>query len=215
MPNNETPGSLYYLFFLNLKAGTFTEIMNTSKHIGFCVLSVFGLFLNAYSQRQTLIGIQLNGEIYPGTFRPAMGLTFEKQLTKHSGVETGILFRTEESSGTITYTDASGSQPYSFTVTEQHLNLPVLYKYYSNIINFSAGPMVDFYLGWKQEDDGSPLQIEDYDVDPKVKLGFLAKVSKVITLNKRFVLEPELRFGSVQTLEEAGLGIGIGWKYRF
>ena len=190
----------------------FTRNMNISKSIGFSFLFALGLFLNAYSQRQTLIGIQVNGEIYPGTFRPAMGLTFEKQFTKHSGFETGILFRTEESSGTITYT---GSPPYSFTVTEQHLNLPVLYKYYSSIINFSAGPMVDFYLGWKQENDDSPMQIEDYDVDPKVKLGFLAKVSKVITLNKRFVLEPELRFGSVQTLDEAGLGIGLGWKYRF
>ncbi|WP_158267623.1 hypothetical protein [Adhaeribacter arboris] len=57
--------------------------------------------------------------------------------------------------------------------------------------------------------------MENFKVNPKVRIGFLAKVSRVIPLNQQFILEPEIRFGSVQTLEEAGLGIGIAGKYRF
>lgn len=162
-----------------------------------------------------MAGLNVNGEIYPGKFRPTVGLAFEKQLTKRTGVETGIYYQTSKSEGIITYIDAAGSYTYSLIVSEGQLAVPFLYKYYSGILNFSAGPALDFYLGWKQKDDGSPVRIENFDVNPEVKVGFLTKVSKVISLNKQFILEPELRFGSVQILDEAGLGIGISGKYRF
>ena len=183
--------------------------------IGFYFLVTLGPCMHAYSQRQTLLGLNVNGEVYPNKFRPSVGLTFEKQFTRHSGVETGLFYRTWKSTGIITFTDASGSHTYFFTVSQRHLAVPALYKYYSRLLNFSAGPTLDFYLGWKQKNKGSPVRVESFDVDPKVKVGFLVKASKIIPLSKQFLLEPEIRFGSVQTLEEAGLGIGIAGKYKF
>ena len=63
---------------------------------------------------------------------------------------------------------------------------------------------MDYYLGWHQKDNAS-----------LIKIGFLARLSKVILLNQQFILEPEICFGSIQTLDEAGLGIDLAGKYRF
>jgi len=189
--------------------------LRTSTLVGLFLSLFLGLCLQSYSQRQTLVGLNFNSELYPEIVKPSIGATLERQITRHSGVETGLYYRTQLSSGIITHTDASGSHDYSFTVSQRHLTLPVLYKYYSKVINFSAGPTLDFYLAWKQKDNEFPYQMKSYDVESIIKIGFLTKVSKVISLNEQLVLEPEIRFGSVQTLDEAGLGLGIGGKYRF
>ena len=184
------------------------------KRVSLCFLLV-GFCLNSHSQRQTLVGLNINGEIYPDEFRPGIGVVLERQFTKHSGLESGLFYRTQLSTGIITYTDASGSHASSFTVAQRHVNLSVLYEYYSHLVNVSAGPAFDFYLGWKQKEDEFPFPMKSYDVSPKIKVGFLTKVSKVCPLSKQFVLEPEIRFGSVHTLDEAGIGIGLAGKYRF
>ncbi|RYE25741.1 MAG: hypothetical protein EOP45_04470 [Sphingobacteriaceae bacterium] len=179
------------------------------------LLFAIGLYLNAYSQRQDLIGLNVNGEIYQSKFNPSIGVTFEKQFSKHNGFESGIFYRTLKSSEQIYFVATPSFYIYSLTVSERYLTVPVLYKYYSRILNFSAGPTANLYVGWKQKDNGSPVHIDAYDIDPKFKVGFLTKLSKVIPLNKQLVIEPELRFGSVETWNEVGLGIGIAGKYRF
>jgi hypothetical protein len=181
----------------------------------FSLLFAIGFSINAYSQQQSLIGLNVNGDVYPSKFRPSVGLTFEKQFLIHSGFETGLFYRTSKLGGVITYIDASGSYSNSFVVSQRYLTIPVLYKYYSKILNFSAGPTVDFFLGWEQKDNGSSAQIDNLEVGRKVNVGFLVKAGKMIPLSKQLLLEPELRFGSVQTFDDINLGIGIAGKYRF
>jgi hypothetical protein len=91
----------------------------------------------------------------------------------------------------------------------------MLYKYYSKILNLSAGPTLDFYLGWKQKNNSSSTQISNLEVGRKVNVGFIVKAGKMIPLSKQFLLESELRFGSVQEFDNINLGIGIAGKYRF
>ncbi len=193
-----------------------TDILNMKifKRVYFILLFASGLFSHAFSQKQMLAGLNINGEIYSGGFIPAIGLTFEKQLTRHSGLETGLFYRTWKSSGVITYMDASGFFIYSLVVSQRHLSIPVLYKYYSNSINFSAGPTLDFYVGWKQKNRGSTVYIKDFSISPKVTAGFLGKVSKAFTLRKRLILEPEIRLEFIRTLNNAGYGVGIAGKYK-
>ncbi len=188
--------------------------MKTFKPVCFSFLFASGLFLSAFSQKQTLAGLNLNGDIYSGRFIPSVGMTFEKQFARHSGFETGLFYGAWKSNGIITYTDASGSYIYSFVVSQRHLNIPVLYKHYSKLINFTAGPVLDYYVGWKQKNKGSPVRIENFTIHPKLTVGFLGKVSKTFTLNNRFIIEPELRFGFMRVLNNAGFGGGIAGKYR-
>lgn len=144
-----------------------------------------------------------------------VGATFETRLGKHSGGETGLFYRTNRTTNITSYTDASGTYSYSFTIARKYLAAPLLYKYYSKSINFSAGPTFDFYIGWKQKNDEFPYQIQSYKVNPKVRIGFLSKVSKSIPVSKKFIIEPEIRFGSVQSIEEANLAIGVAGKHIF
>jgi hypothetical protein len=185
--------------------------MNISIRKIFSLLFAIGFSINAYSQQQSLIGLNVNGDVYPTRFRPSVGLTFEKQFLKHSGFETGFFYRTSKLSGVTYY--LSNSYPYAISL--RFLTVPILYKYYSKFLNFSAGPIVDFYLGWKEKNTGSLAQITNFEVGRKVNVGFLVKAGKIIPLSKQFFVEPELRFGSVYKFDEINLGIGIAGKYRF
>jgi hypothetical protein len=185
--------------------------MNISIRKIFSLLFTIGFSLNAYSQQQSLIGLNVNGNVYPSRFRPSVGLTFEKQFLKHSGFETGVFYRTEKLSGVTYY--LSNSYPFAFSM--RFLTVPILYKYYSKFLNFSAGPIVDYYLGWEEKYTGSVAHTTNVQVGRKVNFGFLVKAGKMIPLSKQFFVEPELRFGSVYKFDEINLGIGIAGKYRF
>jgi hypothetical protein len=74
----------------------------------FSLLLAIGFSMNAYSQQQSLIGLNVNGDVSPNKFRPSVGLTFDKQFLKHSGLETGLFYRTSKLSGVVTYMDESG-----------------------------------------------------------------------------------------------------------
>jgi hypothetical protein len=178
-------------------------------------LFIIGFSINAYSQQQSLIGLNLNGDVYTRKFSPSVGLTFEKQLLKHSGFETGLFYQTSKLGGVTTYTTSSGSFDYSFEYSQQYLTAPVLYKYYSRFLNFGAGPVLNVYLGWKQKNNGSGFLIDNLGVSRKVNVGFLVKAGKMIPLSKHFILEPELRFGSIPYFDNITLGIGVAGKYKF
>lgn len=169
--------------------------------------------LKNYAQKQWVAGVNMATDVYP-ELRPRVGITFEKQFRKHSGAETGLYYRTQRLTGFVSYTDFLSTNSYSFTVLSKYLSVPVLYKYYSDFLNFSAGPTVDFYVGWKQKNDASGLKIQSHTVTPKITIGYLAKVSKIFNLNRRFIVEPEIRFGSYQIFSEVNVALGIGGKYR-
>ena len=180
----------------------------------FTIISCCCLFsLKNYAQKQWLGGVNISTDVYPELSLRA-GLTFEKQFRKHSGAETGLYYRTQRLVGIVSYTDSLSSNSYSFTISSKYLSVPLLYKYYSKFLNFSAGPTLDFYVGWKQKNDASGLKIQSHTVTPKISIGYLAKVSRIFNLNRRFIVEPEIRIGSDQIFSEAIVGIGIGGKYR-
>lgn len=178
------------------------------------ILFCFVFSSRNYAQKQRLAGVNIATDVYP-ELKTRAGITFEKQFRKHSGAETGLYYRTRRLSEFVTYTDSLSSNSYSFTISSKYLSVPLLYKYYSNFLNFSVGPTVDFYVGWKQKNDGSSLQIQSHTVTPEITIGYLAKVSKVFNLNRQFIVEPEIRFGSYQIFSEAKVGIGIGGSTGF
>lgn len=174
--------------------------------------------LQTFAQNQTLIGINIHANISPDQIhwnRLEPGVTFEMQIGKHSGGEIGVFYHTERITGMVNYTDTSGIYNFPFTVVNRYISVPIMYKYYSRLINVAIGPMLDFYTGWKQKSAESSVQIQSSKVSPTVGIGFLVKVSKPFSLNKHFVIEPEMRFGSYRSFEGANLGLGLSGKYRF
>ncbi|WP_158267624.1 hypothetical protein [Adhaeribacter arboris] len=44
-----------------------------TRRVALSILFCFALAFSANAQKQTLIGLNVNGELYPGSFRPTFG----------------------------------------------------------------------------------------------------------------------------------------------
>lgn len=183
------------------------------KFNSFLLLLIAVINNTGYSQRTSYAGINFTIENSSGNFRPGIGGLFEMQLTRHSGFETGVYYRNYIQNFYLTYIDSFNLNTFFYKVSERHISIPVQYKFYSRIINLSIGPSFDFYLGWKQKNTAS-ITVNTYNIDPNFFIGILAKVSKKINLNKRFLLEPELRFNPIFTSKRSYTGFGIAAKYK-
>ncbi len=167
--------------------------------------------LHSFSQAKTQVGLNLTVELLSGsTFVPGGGMMVERQVTRHSGIESGIYFRSYITDGYV----QPGNNFYAFSISERYLSIPVLYKYYSRIVNFSIGPSFDYFLGWKQKSGLPDVKVENYSISPAIAIGIQTKLSKPIILSNRFILEPELRFNPIISTERSYLGIGIAAKYK-
>lgn len=138
-------------------------------------------------------------------FSPNVGLSFEARLTRHSGIETGFYYRNVKYAGGISLADPNTRYDASYS---RYFSIPVLYKYYSRILNVGAGINYDFRFS----------QSDNRTSDAQNRFGLMVKVSKDITLSKGLFLEPEFHFNPFVDdgdWYEAWLGFQIGLKYRF
>lgn len=140
-------------------------------------------------------------------FASNFGLLFEARFTRHSGLETGFYCRNVKFPA-----HKSSHEPWEPSITypatyQRYFSIPVLYKFYSRIMNVGAGVTYDFMFENPRE--------SQYD---KNRVGILLKISKDIRLYKEFFLEPEFHYNPFWA-EHMGdrfwMGFQIGLKYRF
>lgn len=180
-----------------------------------CLL-LYGMLLLCtfcFSQAKAIIGLNLTGERTSSSdFVTGLGTTAEKRIAKHHGFETGIYYRTFK---VHLYVYVNGLiYGDHHPIREKYLSLPVLYKFYSSLINFSAGPTFDLYLGSGQfVKVPFPGRLIPYTVDDKFHVGLLGKVSKSIILKKRILLEPEIRYNAIFYQKRSFYGAGLSLKY--
>ena len=181
------------------------------------MLVAFLLCTRASAQNFKLAGFNAHLNLYPDEVSMrnlSLGATYEQKIKGNSGFETGLYYRSERSGGVVSYMVGGASRSTTFAVSRRYLAVPVLYKYYGRVFNLSAGPVLDFFVDWKQTQGRNEVPITNYRVSPRVQLGYLIKLSKFIPVSKQFLLEPEVRLGSVRTIEQTAVGIGIAGKYR-
>ena len=164
-----------------------------------------------FSQPKTTVGLNLTGEKTSSSdFVVGIGGTLERQIKNHYGFETGLYYRTFEVHQQV-FVDGS---LYGFhNIKEKYLSIPILYKFYSSILNFSLGPTFDVYLGWKQMNKGITFETDHYTVNAKFHVGLIGKISKTIALTDRILLEPEIRYNPVFFNHRSFYGAGISFKY--
>lgn len=164
----------------------------------------------AFSQEQTIIGLNITGETTIESFEMGAGFSFEHIFTKHSGIETGLFYHgysTEE-------TYVSGSITDKYTIKENYLYVPLLYKFYSSIVNFSGGPEFEYYMGYSQKNTNPGSLLHPYQKGgKKLGIGLMVKLGKSIHLSKRVLLEPALRF-IFNSHIRGYFGLGLGAKYE-
>lgn len=188
--------------------------MSTIIRVWFSLVLACACCILTKAQKRPIAGLNINSNLYSGAIRLSLGLTLETHLSKHSGLENGIFYRTEKYQGMVILTDSLGFSTYTFIVSQRFINVPLLYKYYSKTLNFSVGPLFDFYIGWKQRTPKSQLLVNSFDVYPTLKVGLIGKVSKTFALSQKTILEPEIRIGFLRTSNKFGAGVGITGKYQ-
>lgn len=165
----------------------------------------------SYSQKESLIGINFTGETTGESFELGSGISFERIITKHSGFETGIYYHSYSSNET----SGSGNNRVNYTIRENYLSIPFLYKFYSSSVNVSSGPVLEYYLGYTQKNTKPGSVLYPYEkVGNKVNLGGTVRLGKSFSLPKRVVIEPDIRFSFFSNHIRGYLGFGIGAKYR-
>lgn len=161
------------------------------------------------------VGLNFSPEWQPNAFRdpgfiPSFGLTVEGQFSRHSGIELGIYDRPQ----TVTvmsifpWDPNNGKEP-----TVHYLSLRLSYKFWSDIVNFTAG------MNW----DVSPDKVLYNGFLFNNRFGFYFSVSKDIQLYKGLLLEPAFHVNPVLTKwsdnkytgDGTFIGLDVKLKYRF
>jgi len=183
----------------------------------FLLIIVSVLFSSVlHAQRSTLVGLAFTAETSGNHFRPGFGATIEHKFTRKSGIESGLYYRNYSQNNTYMFANSSGTGlvPYTLMIVEKFISVPVLYKFYSRLVNVSAGMSFDFYVGFRHKNKSQQLTVNDYSIDPNMAVGVQVKMSKPIRLDEKLILEPELRLNPVITYNRSYAGIGITAKYR-
>lgn len=171
----------------------------------------FHFSILTYSQKQNYVGFNFTEEwTSNNNIRHGAGFMFERQITKCSGIETGLYLRTF----TKDWVQTINTNDYNIEISEVFCSLPILYKYYSKTLNIAIGPTIDYIIGWYQRNDESSLNITSYAINPKYNYGLLLKLSKQIPITEKLLIEPEIRYNPIFKYSRYYLGIGLAVKYK-
>ena len=176
------------------------------------VLLLFGFVVHA--QRSTSVGMNFTIETYGNHFRPGLGATIEHRFTKKRGIESGLYYRNYTANEIYTIYNGTQFVSHAAIVAQKFISVPFLYKFYSKLINVSAGLTFDFYVGYRHKNKSDQFAITGYSIDPNMGIGVQVKLSKPIRIDENLFLEPELRFNPVITYLRTYGGLGITAKYR-
>ncbi len=182
------------------------------KKIILTLLVMSFVILKSSSQKKSLqIGLKLLNELtfYNG-FVPGFGGQIIYQMGRHGGLESGIYYDNQITTFYFYTTSTS-----IFTeVAERHLTIPVWYHFHSKAINFSGGPAMSYFIGWKDKTKSPFISVTNYNTNTLEIIGS-AGISKTIQLSKAIILEPEIRFNYILGRNDGNLALNIALRKIF
>lgn len=177
-------------------------------------LSGFLLFLsiNLTAQQKEFISMGISGEMKSDdVMRQSVVFSYEKQLSEHSGFEIGFSQRSADQyiDGLIAFNTLQ-----TFHVMESYVTIPLLYKFYSDIVNISTGLGFDYFVGWKDITKFGETELTSYNPNPKFYMGWVVKLGKTFPLSNRLYLEPEVMFNPIFKYNYSYYGVSLKLKYN-
>lgn len=136
------------------------------------------------------------------------GVSFAVRLTRHSGVEIGVNYRVDKSTYGGWDRPLEPREWLSGYTVDRYISIPVVYKYYSRILNFVAGVNYDIMTG-------SSRGMARYDHSDRNVFGLVVGVSKDIRLCKGLSIEPYFNLNPTKLWTDNKLWVsgGFGLKY--
>lgn len=166
----------------------------------------------ASAQKQAYLGVSLNGDMkYGEKIFSGYGLFYEYRFSTHHAVHIGLNQRSED----LFFTQQTYDGSYT-TVHMQldYLSMPVLYKFYSKIVNLSAGVTLDYFASWKDLSKDPNIETSSFTVTPRLGTGIMLRVGKSIPISEKIEFEPELYFNPGLTNSSNYSGLSMKLKYK-
>jgi hypothetical protein len=163
------------------------------KKIYSSFIAVF-VFSAAIAQQKSLAaGVKLLNDLtFNNGFAAGFGGQLAYKMRKHGGLESRIYYTSRK---TTFYTYTANNSYYA-EVAERRIYLPILYRFESKVVNFTAGPMIDYFIDWTQKSGSGGIEVTGYSRND-IRLIGSASISKTVNLFKQLQLEPELRFNYI------------------
>jgi len=177
------------------------------------ILTTIFLFttISLFSQKQRFVSVNLSGLLATDSkFSTGFGIAFEEQIFKHHGYEFGLNYRSKLNAFLLT----TNNNNYYIDVRESYLNLPISYKFYSNIVNLTTGISFDCFLGGKYLKGIPNVEFGTYDIQPKLYVGWNFKIGKEIELTEKLIFEPEIQYNPIFDYGYSFYGATIKLKYK-
>lgn len=162
----------------------------------------------------TWVGVNGTVDYSGGATNLGIGVTFEQQFSKHCGYEVGGYYRNQTHSiYGYGFHPSVGAVSANADVRMSYLSVPLMFKYYSRILNFTAGLNVDAYLGYKTLNASEGTAVTSLSADA-FRLGMVVKISKAIKITKKLQFEPELALNPMFD-DFITPFVSLGFKFKF
>jgi hypothetical protein len=179
------------------------------------LISLFLIFIitakNVLAQDKSIeIGGKIINELtfYNG-YAPGIGGQIIYRMGKHSGIESGLYYKIRPIS--FNFYPPIITTFYYVEASERNILFPVLYRFDSRFVNFTIGPVLEYFIGWKQNRSNSDVVIKDYVTD-RLELISTASISKNFMISHKWIFEPEIRFSAFVPNGDGGYGLNFSFR---
>lgn len=184
------------------------------NHFFYIFLSpIFFFTTEIFGQKKTFeVGGKLINELtfYNG-FAPGIGAQVIYRMSNKSGIESGLYYKIRPIS--FHSFPPNSTTFYQVEVSERNLLFPVLYRFDSRYVNFTIGPVLEYFLGWKFRPHQSEVVIKDY-ITESFELIATASISKKFNLKNNWIIEPEFRFSAFVPNGDGGYGLNLSFRKK-
>ena len=163
------------------------------------VILLMSIFcVQSSAQQQTYLNISTSSQTAAGIVLHTYGVSAEKQFKQNWSYELGINLN-------------NFILPIE-NIKVNYTSLPLNFRYYSKIANFSLGAEVYYYKGWEYISEEVIFSEIYLDI---LKLTYNLKINKTIKLTQKFALEPEISINLFSPIfpRDVSFGAGIRVKY--
>lgn len=158
-------------------------------------------------------GKLINEFTFNDGFAPGIGGQIVYRMGKHGGIESGLNYQNRSFGFFTTIVYSGATYTYFTKIAEHHLQIPFLYRYDSKKLNFSVGPVIDYFIGWNVRYKDPGVTVNSYDRNTVSFIGS-ASVSRSFYLSPTLILEPEVRFNFIPADSDGGLAINMALRKK-
>lgn len=156
------------------------------------IVLLFVTHSQVFSQSDQYAGIEFGAGTSLGNVNyTSIGISYENQFSKHFGFETGIM----------------STNSFDAFYRYRYLEFPLSLKFYSRLLNVSAGVKSGLFTGAKLYSSGY------FGWDSPYSFSLILKLSHSMEVTDAITVEPELIIIPLNTYDDISYGVGIKIKY--